>query len=126
MKEIIEIIKSKVLARNWSFSQISNLKTTIETLAQETYSELSLMERYTIVRDTRMNDSFVGMLLEDVFREIVMTTLRGEIAEIIRNLLENATVDFGGNKNEISERSVGGKSHQERTTDEKEDSTDEE
>ena len=126
MKEIIEIIKSKVLARNWSFSQISNLKTTIETLAQETYSELSLMERYTIVRDTRMNDSFVGMLLEDVFREIVMTSLRGEIAEIIRNLLENATVDFGGNKNEISERSVGGKSHQERTTDEKEDSTDEE
>ena len=126
MKEIIEIIKSKVLARNWSFSQISNLKTTIESLAQETYSELSLMERYSIVRDTRVNDMFVGMLLEDVFREIVMTTLRGEIAEIIRNLLENATVDFGGNKNEVSERSMGGESHQERTTDEKEDSTDEE
>lgn len=126
MKEIIEIIRSKVLARNWSFSQISNLKTTIESLAQETYSELSLIERYSIVRDTRVNDMFVGMLLEDVFREIVMTTLRGEIAEIIRNLLENATVDFGGNKNEVSERSVGGESHQERTTDEKEDSTDEE
>ena len=105
MKEIIEIIKSKVLARNWSFSQISNLKTTIEELAQETYSELSLIERYSIVRDTRVNDMFVGMIIEDVFREIVMTTLRGEIAEIIRNLLENATVNFGGNMNEDSARS---------------------
>lgn len=119
MKEIIEIIKSKVLARNWSFNQISNLKTTIEELAQETYSELSLIERYSIVRDTRVNDMFVGMIIEDVFREIVMTALRGEIAEIIRNLLENATVNFGGNMNEVSERSVGGESHEERSTDEK-------
>lgn len=124
MKEIIEIIRSKVLARNWSFHQISNLKTTIEELAHETYSELSLMERYTIVRDTRVSDMFVGMILEDVFREIVMTTLRGEIAEIIRNLLENATVSFGGNMNEVSEGSVGGESPKKRTTDEEKDSAD--
>jgi hypothetical protein len=56
----------------------------------------------------------------------VLTSLKGEIAEVIKNMLSKATINFGGNNNEISERSMGGKSHQERTSDEEEDSVVEE
>ena len=67
----------------------------------------------------RINETFVGHTFEDVMREAVMTTLQGEVAGIIREMLNTATVKFGGNNNEISERSLGGKSHKERTTNEK-------
>ena len=55
--------------------------------------------------------------------------LSGDIAEAITEMLGEATISFGnenngGNENEISERSVGGKSHKKRTTDEKKNSED--
>jgi len=49
----------------------------------------------------------------------VMIVLSGEVAQTIRELLQGATISFGGNNNEISERSVGGESHKERPTNEK-------
>jgi len=121
-----EIIKTKVLSKNWTFAEISNLKTTIGSLSKEVYSEMNVIERFQLARETKINDAYVGMALEDVFREIVMTHIQGEVAGTIRNMLEGATVNFGGNRNEVSERSVGGESHQERTTDEEEDSADKE
>jgi len=55
-------------------------------------------------------------------RNAIKTKLSGEIAGVIRIMLNTATVDFGGNENEISEGSMGGKPHKERTTDEKKNS----
>jgi hypothetical protein len=52
-------------------------------------------------------------------RQAIKIKLSGEIAGVIREMLDTATVDFGGNKNEISEGSMGGKPHKERTTNEK-------
>lgn len=121
-----DIIKTKVLSKDWTFAEISNLKSTIGSLSQEVYSEMNVIERFQLARETKINDAYVGMTLEDAFRDIVMTHIQGEVAGTIRNMLEGATVNFGGNKNEVSERSVGGKSHQERTTDEEEDSSNEE
>jgi len=123
---IEELIKTKVLNKNWSFTEISNLKNTISSLSQEVYSEMNVIERFQLARETKINDGYVGLTLEDAFREIVMAHIQGEVAGTIRNMLESATVNFGGNKNEVSERSVGGESHQERTTDEEKDSSNEE
>ena len=117
-----EIIKQKVLAKNWTFNEISNLKETIENLAGNIYGEMKLTERFDLIREIRIKEAYVGHVFEDVMRETVMVTLRAEVAETVRNMLDNATVNFGGNKNEISERSVGRESSQERTTDEKTDS----
>jgi hypothetical protein len=117
-----DIIKQKVLARNWTFNEIAELKNTIETLSLEIYGEMKLIERFDLVREIRMNENFVGHAFEDVMRESVMATLKADVAGIIREMLDDATVNFGGNKNEISERSMGGKPHKERTTDEKNDS----
>jgi len=117
-----DIIKNKVLARSWTFTEISNLKETIDKLCNEIYSESKLTERFDLIREIRINESYVGYVFEDVMREAVNTKLSGEIAGVIRDMLSNATIDFGGNKNEISEGSMGGKPHKERTTDEKKDS----
>jgi hypothetical protein len=119
------IIEGKVMTRQWTFSEISNLKETIETLSMEVYSEMKLTERFELVREQPLNDAFVGLTFEDAFRMATMTLLKGEVAGTITNMLKTATIDFGG-KNEISERSVGGQSHKERPPNEKEDSKDEE
>jgi len=119
MKDLIE---AKVLSKNWSFSEISNLGETIEILSKDIFSEINVLERFELIREIKINDNFVGMSFEDAFRETVMIHLKGEIAGVIREMLDKATVNFGGNKNEISERSVGGEPSKKRTTDEKKNS----
>jgi len=121
-----ELITKKVLGKSWTFNEISDLTTTITSLSEEVWQEMTLVERIDLVRDVRINENLVGWDFEHAIREVVLTSLKGEIAEIIKNMLSNATIDFGGNKNEISERSMGGKPHKERTTDEKKDSVVEE
>ena len=112
-------IKIKVLSRKWSFKEISNLKNTIDSLSEEIYNESKLIERFELIRDVKINEGFVGFSFEDSFREAVKIKLKGEIAEVITEMLGEATINFGGNKNEVSERSVGGESHKERPTNEK-------
>jgi hypothetical protein len=117
-----ELITKKVLGKSWTFNEISDLTTTITSLSEEVWQEMTLVERIDLVRDVRINENLVGWDFEHAIREVVLTSLKGEIAEIIKNMLSNATIDFGGNKNEISERSMGGKPHKERSTDEEKDS----
>ena len=113
------MIKQKVLARDWTFTEISNLKQTIDALCNEIYSESKLSERFELIRDIRINENFVGHTFEDVMREAINTKLSGEIAGVIRNMLNTATVNFGGKNNEISEGSMGGEPQKERTANEK-------
>ena len=117
-----DIIKEKVLAKNWSFNEIANLNQTIDSLATDIYEEMKLIERFELIREIRIKETYVGEVFEDVMKQTVLLALRAEVAETIRNMLDNATVNFGGNKNEISERSMGGKPHKKLTTDEKNDS----
>ena len=121
-----DLIRKKVLSRNWTFNEISNLKSTITMICNDLIGELTLMEKFTLANEVRINESYVGMELYHVLGDIVYTSLQVEVAETIKELLNTATINFGGNKDEISERSVGGKPHKERTTDEKKSSKDEE
>ena len=114
-----EIIKGKVLSKSWTFAEISNLKSTIDILSHEVYSEMNIMDRFQLARENKINDGYVGMTLEDTFRTIVMTHIKGEVADTIRVMLNTATIDFGGNKNEISENGLVGESDKERPADEK-------
>ena len=121
-----DIIKEKVLARDWTFSEISNLKATIKSLSNEIYSESTINERFELLRDIRINETHVGHTFEDMMRDATNIKLSGEIAGVIRNMLNTATVNFGGNDNEISEGSLGGEPHKERTTNAKKSSLSEE
>ena len=114
-----EIIRKRVLSKSWTFNEISDLNNTIQILSEEVWSEMTLLERIDLVRDIRINENLVGMGFEHAIREVVVTYLKGDIAEVIKNMLSNATINFGGNNNEISEGSMGGKPHKERTTNEK-------
>ena len=111
-----DIIKQKVLAKNWTFNEIADLKQTIESLATDVYEEMKLIERFDLIREIRIKESYVGEVFEDVMKQTVMTSIRAEVADTVRNMLNNATVNFGGNKNEISERSVVGESNEERSS----------
>jgi hypothetical protein len=116
---MIEEIKKKVLSRDWTFNEISNLKVTIGHLSNDIYSEMTLIEKFKLVREAKIKEDYIGLHFEDAMREIVMITLSGEVAGTIRELLNSATISFGGNENEISEGSLGGESHKERPTNEK-------
>tara|TARA_B000000557_G_C20797627_1_gene453996 strand:- start:1347 stop:1715 length:369 start_codon:yes stop_codon:yes gene_type:complete len=112
-----DIIKQKVLAKSWTFFEISNLKETIESLANDIYGEMKLIERFDLVREIRIKEEYIGECFEDVMRVAVMLSLKAEVADTIRNMLNNATVNFGGNKNdEVSERSLVGESNEERSS----------
>lgn len=123
---IKDLIQSKVLSKDWTFNEISNLKQTIEGLSHNLYSEMKLSERFQLIREVRINDGFVGSTFEDAMRDAIMSSLQAEVAGIIREMLNNATVNFGGNKNDVSKISVGRKSHSERSADEEKESSDEE
>jgi len=111
-----EIIKQKVLAKNWTFNEIADLNRTIENLATDVYEEMKLIERFDLIREIRIKETYVGEVFEDVVKQTVLTSLRAEVADTVRNMLNNATVNFGGNKNEVSERSVVGESNEERSS----------
>jgi len=111
-----EIIKEKVLAKNWTFNEIADLNRTIENLATDVYEEMKLIERFDLIREIRIKETYVGEVFEDVMKQTVLTSLRAEVADTVRNMLNNATVNFGGNKNEVSERSVVGESNEERSS----------
>lgn len=117
-----EVIRAKVLSKQWTFTEISNLKSTIDSLCSELYSEMTLLDRFNLIREIRINDGFVGHTYEDSMREAVRITMSGEIAETIRSMLGEATVSFGGNTNEIPTGSMGGEPHQERPANEKKNS----
>jgi len=114
-----EMIRAKVLSKEWTFQEISSLKNTIDMLCSELYSEMTLIDRFNLIREVRINDSFVGSTYEDSMREAVRLTLSGEIAETIRVMLGEATVNFRGNKNEVSNNGLVGESNKERPADEK-------
>lgn len=119
VKELIEL---KVRTKAWTFNEISNLKSSIEAISEELYSEMSLVDRFSMAKEVKINDGMNGMFYTDMLKQICKSIISAEVANTIRNMLDGATVNFGGNKNEISERSLGGESHKERPTDEKEDS----
>ena len=114
-----ELIKKKVLARNWTFNEIANINSTITLICNELSEELTLMEKFNLANEVRINESYVGMELYHVLGDIVYTSLEVLAAETIKELLNTATINFGGNNNEISERSVGRESHKARPTNEK-------
>ena len=116
MKELIE---KKVLSRNWSFNEISDLRNTISLICNDIYSEMSLIEKFKIIDELRIKEDYVGKYFSDVMKEMVYASLQIQIADTIKSLLNTATVNFGGNKNEVSEGSMGGKPNQERPADEK-------
>ena len=80
------------------------------------------MNRFELVRDIKINETHIGKTFEDIMREITMIQIQSDVAGTIKNMLGNATINFGGNENEVSEGSMGGKPHKKRSSNEEKDS----
>jgi len=115
------LVRSKVLSRSWSFTEISNLVNTVKQLSLEIYMELKLIERFELVREVRINEKLVGSHFEDALKQMVTTALHLRVAEVFKEMLNGATINFG-DKNEISEGSLGRESSNDEGTDEEKDS----
>ena len=121
-----ELIKKKVLSKNWTFNEIADLKSTITTICNDLAEELTLMEKFNLANEVRIKESYVGMELYHVLGDIVYNTLQLQVAETIKELLNTATINFGGNINEISENGLVGESNKKRTTNAKKKDDDQE
>ena len=50
-------IENIVRNREWSFSELSNLRNTISNLGDEIYHEMNLMDRFSLIRDSEVYPS---------------------------------------------------------------------
>ena len=127
MTELRVIIKDKLRQKQWTFGEIANVSDTINELADYAYHTMTAKEKLDLIWDTKFGSSkdpeqFIGQFFGRVFELKVKYHLQLEIAIIIKEELSDATIMFKENEYEISERSVGGEPHKERSTDEATDS----
>ena len=114
-------VKQILSSREWTFADLTNMNQLVKDFSEEIYSQLDAKEKLTIVWERDISDiqSFGSF-----FHNLVIEQIQLEVASILQEQLLSANVNFGSNKNkeenknEISERSVGGKSSEQRKTDE--------
>ena len=111
-----EKIKEYLRDKTWSFNEITNITEVIDELADTTYGDLDAKSKVDLLWDVDIEE---GLTFGQFFQGLVKKTLKSEIAIIVKAELDSAIIEFKVNKNEVSERSVGGESHKERSTDEK-------
>jgi hypothetical protein len=113
MNEYKKRIEELLQEKQWTFAEMQHMNGIVNEFANRLYDEMSAKEKLDYVWEEIGAD----------FQRILSTKLKEEVAIQVKELLMNANIDFNGeDKNEISERSVGRESSQERTTDEKTDS----
>lgn len=114
-------VKQILSSREWTFADLTNMNQLVKDFSEEIYSQLDAKEKLTIVWERDISDiqSFGSF-----FQNLVIEQIQLEVASILQEQLLSANVNFGSNKNkeenknEISERSMGGKSSEQRKTDE--------
>lgn len=124
---IEKIVKDELNTRVWTFTEIANISRTVETLTQMVYDRIPTKDKLEIVWDVEV---FSGSMEEkiyfgELYSKTVMSELRVMVADIVKDELSLAKIVFNKNevdKNEVSERSMGGQSSKRRTPDETSDS----
>ena len=107
-----QYIMNELKKKEWTFEEISNVQTTINILAHKAYDHMTPKDKLDMVWNEIGED----------FQKKVLMKIKAEIAETIKIELSTATVKFGGNENDVSEGSLGGKPSATSKTDEKKDS----
>jgi hypothetical protein len=107
-----QYIMNELKKKEWTFEEISNVQTTINILAHKAYDHMTPKDKLDMVWNEIGED----------FQKKVLMKIKAEIAETIKIELSTATVKFGGNKNDVSEGSLGGEPPAASKTDEKKDS----
>ena len=107
-----QYIMNELKKKEWTFEEISNVQTTINIMAHKAYDHMTPKDKLDMVWSE----------MGEEFQKRVLMKIKAEIAETIKLELSTATVKFGGNENDVSEGSLGGKSSATSKTDEKKNS----
>jgi len=124
---IEKIVRDELNTRVWTFTEIANVSTTVELLTQMVYDKMPTKDKLKLVWDVEV---FSGSMEEriyfgELYTKTIMSELRVMVADIVKDELSSAKIVFNKNevdKNEVSERSLGGQSSKRRTPDEASDS----
>jgi|TARA_R100000084_G_scaffold65253_1_gene28398 hypothetical protein len=114
-------IKKEITKRSWTFDDFSDLNNIIQDITEKMYDKIKAKDKLDLVWDKDIED---GLTFGQFFQGVVKQGLKEKIAEELKDLLKGASVVFIGdeNENEISKRSLGGKSYKERPSNEKDNS----
>ena len=107
-----QYIMNELKKKEWTFEEISNVQTTINIMAHKAYDHMTPKDKLDMVWSE----------MGEEFQKRVLMKIKAEIAETIKIELSSATVRFGGNKNDVSEGSLGGEPPAPSETDEKKNS----
>ena len=115
-----EKVRSKLKEKTWTFQEISNVAEIITTMSNEMYDDLDVKSKVDLIWDVPI---YEDMLFGEFFQGEVLRQLNNKIADVIKEELQTANVNFkDDDKNEVPKRSVGRKPSKKRTTNEKSDS----
>lgn len=116
--KIEEIVEKKLKGKVWSFAELTNFNDLIAAITEEVYGELDAKDKLDMIWSEPINPE--GTTFGELFQHTVTDALQENIAVIIRTQLTNAKINFNeDDRDEVSKRSMGGKSHKKRTTNEK-------
>jgi len=118
-EKVKEIVELKLKNKTWTFSEITDVQSLVDELCDSAYGTMTGKEKLDLVWEVDIES---GLTFGSFFQGLVEKTLADDIAKILKDELSNAKVTFKENKNEVSERSLGGEPHKERTPNEKTDS----
>ena len=124
MAMIEKIVRDELNTRVWTFTEIANVTNTVELLTQVVYDKIPTKDKLEIVWDVEVfaeDKVYFG----ELYSKTIMSELRVMVADIVKDELSLAKIVFNKNevdKNEVSERSLGGQSSKRRTPDEASDS----
>ena len=124
MVMIEKIVRDELNTRVWTFAEIANVSQTVETLTQMVYDRIPTKDKLKLVWDIEVfaeERIFFG----ELYTKTILAELRVVVADIVKDELSSAKIVFNKNevdKNEVSERSMGGQSSKRRTPDETSDS----
>ena len=124
MVMIEKIVKEELNTRVWTFIEIADVSTTVELLTQIVYDKIPTKDKLEIVWDVEVFAE-EKVYFGELYSKTIMSELRVMVADIVKDELSLAKIVFNKNevdKNEVSKRSLGGKSSKRRTPDETNDS----
>tara|TARA_R110000751_G_scaffold99414_4_gene192910 strand:- start:1961 stop:2356 length:396 start_codon:yes stop_codon:yes gene_type:complete len=129
MKDKVQKILS---SKKWTFADLTNMSQLVTDFSEEIYTQLDAKEKLSMVWERDVSKAISHANTEcsfgNFFSNIVMEAIKVQVANILQELLIKANVNFSNNENkedeinEISERSLGGKSPTKRTANETNDS----
>ena len=86
-----EKVRSKLKEKTWTFQEISNVAEIITTMSNEMYDDLDVKSKVDLIWDVPI---YEDMLFGEFFQGEVLRQLNNKIADVIKEELQTANVNF--------------------------------